>query len=66
MINTVNYSLEEGEAGLLLRFNVDSAQLKKRDQYIIQFDSPVSLPYDPPVTLSFTPDPPSYSIINNT
>jgi hypothetical protein len=65
MINTINHSLEEGEAGLLLRFNVDLAQLKKRDQYIVQFDSPVSLPYDPPVTLSFTPDPPSYSIINS-
>jgi hypothetical protein len=65
MINTINYSLEEGEAGLLLRFNVDPTQLKKRDQYIIQFDSPVSLPYDPPLTLSFTPDPPSYSIINS-
>jgi hypothetical protein len=65
MINTINRSLEEGEAGLLLRFNVDLAQLKKRDQYIIQFDSPVSLPYDPPATLSFTPDPPSYSIINS-
>jgi hypothetical protein len=65
MINTINNSLEEGEAGLLLRFNVDPKQLKKRDQYIVQFDSPVSLPYDPPVTLSFTPDPPSYSIINS-
>jgi hypothetical protein len=65
MINTINHSLEEGEAGLLLRFNVDLAQLKKRDQYIIQFDSPVSLPYDPPVALSYTPDPPSYSIINS-
>ena len=65
MINTINHSLEEGEAGILLRFNVDLKQLKKRDQYIIQFDSPVSLPYDPPVTLSFTPDPPSYSIINS-
>jgi hypothetical protein len=65
MINTINHSLEEGEAGLLLRFNVDLKQLKKRDQYIIQFDSPVSLPYDPPVTLTFTPDPPSYSIINS-
>lgn len=64
MINTVYHSLEEGEAGLLLRFNVDTTQLKKRDQYIIQFDSPVSLPYDPPITLSFTPDPPSYSVIN--
>lgn len=65
MINTINKSLEEGEAGLLLRFNVDLNQLKKRDQYIIQFDSPVSLPYDPPITLSYTPDPPSYSIINS-
>jgi hypothetical protein len=65
MINTINHSLEEGEAGLLLRFSVDLAQLKKRDQYIVQFDSPVSLPYDPPVALSFTPDPPSYSIINS-
>jgi hypothetical protein len=65
MINTINHSLEEGEAGLLLRFNVDLAQLKKRDQYIVQFDSPVSLPYDPPISLSFTPDPPSYSIINS-
>jgi hypothetical protein len=65
MINTINHSLEEGEAGLLLRFNVDLKQLKKRDQYIIQFDSPVSLPYDPPVTLTFTPDPPSYSVINS-
>lgn len=64
MINTVNHSLEEGEAGLLLRFNVNKAQLKRRDQYIIEFDSPVSLPYDPPVTLSFTPNPPSYSVIN--
>lgn len=66
MINTTHYSLEEGEAGLLLRFNIDPKQLKKRDQYIIEFDSPVSLPYDPPVTVSFTPDPPTYSIINNT
>jgi hypothetical protein len=49
----------------LLRFNVDLAQLKKRDQYIVQFDSPVSLPYDPPISLSYTPDPPSYSIINS-
>jgi|694.fasta_scaffold00202_47 hypothetical protein len=65
MINTINHSLEEGEAGLLLRFNVDLAQLKKRDQYIVQFDSPVSLPYDPPISLSYTPDPPSYSIINS-
>lgn len=64
MINTVNYSLEEGEAGILLRFTVNKTQLKKRDLYIIEFDSPVSLPYDPPVTLAFTPDPPSYSIIN--
>jgi len=61
----INHSLEEGEAGLLLRFNVDQTQLKKRDQYIIQFDSPVSLPYDPPVFLDFTPSPPSYSLINN-
>lgn len=65
MINTINHSLEEGEAGLLLRFTVNQEQLKKRDQYIVQFDSPVSLPYDPPVTLSFTPDPPSYSVINS-
>jgi hypothetical protein len=65
MINTANYSLEEGEAGLLLKFNVDKTQLKKRDQYIIQFDSPVSLPYDPPVVLDFTPNPPAYSLINN-
>lgn len=64
MINTINHSLEEGEEGLLLRFNVNMTQLKKRDQYVISFDSPVSLPYDPPVTLFFTPDPPSYSIIN--
>lgn len=65
MINTLQYSLEEGEAGILLTFDIDPAQLKQRDSYIISFDSPVSLPYDPPISLIFTPDPPSYVVVGS-
>jgi len=61
-IPVVNYSLEQGEAGFLLDFIVDRTQLKKRDAYIISFDSPVSLPKNPPNTILFEPASASYTV----
>jgi len=65
MINTVNYSLEEGEAGIILPFLVPPSALKPKDQYILYFDSPVTLPENPPTTVTFEPSSGSYVIFGN-
>lgn len=61
-IPVLNYSLEEGEAGFLLNFPIDRSQLKKRDAYIISFDSPISLPRNPPNTILFEPPAATYTV----
>lgn len=62
MIPTVNYSLEEVENGVMLSFNVPVSGIKPKDQYIVYFDCPVTLPENPPTTVSFEPSSGSYVI----
>jgi hypothetical protein len=63
MIKTITYSLEEGEKGFILPFTLPSGNsIASKDQYILTFDAPVSLPTDPPATVSFEPSNGSYVV----
>lgn len=62
MIRTITYSLEEGEKGFVLPFTLPSGGIAPKDQYVLTFDAPVSLPTDPPTTVSFEPSNGSYVI----
>ena len=62
MIPILNYSLEDGDKGFLLSFNLDTSQLKRRDQYVVAFDAPVSLPKNPPTSILFEPATASYIV----
>lgn len=61
MINSISYPVEEAEKGFLLTFPVPT-DLKAKNQYILYFDAPVSLPQDPPNAISFEPSNGSYSV----
>jgi hypothetical protein len=62
MIRTIKYSLEEGEEGFVLSFTLPSSGVPPKDQYILTFDTPVSLPADPPTQVIFEPSNGSYVI----
>jgi len=62
MIRTITYSLEEGEKGFILPFTLPSGGISPKDQYILTFDAPVSLPTNPAATVSFEPSNGSYVI----
>jgi hypothetical protein len=64
MINTVNYSLEEAEKGIVISFPTPS-NLKQQNQYILYFDTPVSLPQSPANVINFEPSNGSYSIFGS-
>lgn len=65
MIPIINYSLEEGDKGFLLSLNIDTTQLKRRDEYLVIFDSPVSLPKNPPTSVVFQPSSGSYTVFGS-
>lgn len=64
MINTVNYSLEDAENGIIVNFPVPS-NLIKQDQYILYFDAPVSLPNNAGNTVVFEPSDGSYAVFGS-
>jgi hypothetical protein len=61
MITTQNYSLEEGQKGVIVYFPIPSS-IKKQIEYILYFDTPINLPKNPPTTITFEPPSGSYSI----
>lgn len=65
MINTKNYSLSDGEAGILLTFPSVPQSLPQKNVYIIDFKVSSRLPTLSPPTIKFTPDNPSYTITGN-
>lgn len=64
MINTVSYSVEEAENGVVVTFPVPSG-LKSQNQYILYFDTPVSLPENPSNVINFEPSNGSYSVFGS-
>lgn len=64
MIATQNYTIEEGEAGVSIGFP-KPVGLIQGAQYIVSFDAPITLPKNPPVTVSFEPLGGSYSIFGS-
>lgn len=61
MINSISYSLEEAEKGILVAFPTPS-DLKPQNQYILYFDTPIVLPQNQSNTVSFEPSNGSYSV----
>jgi hypothetical protein len=64
MINTLNLSLSEAESGLIIRFSKPN-NLTPDTLYNIYFDSVVSLPANPPSTVSFVPENGSYTVLGS-
>jgi hypothetical protein len=62
MLNTLQFSLEQAEDGVLVSFPVP-VKLPPKDRYILYFDSPVSLPSNSNNTITFEPMNGSYTII---
>ena len=63
-IRTINYSIEDGERGILLTFPAPP-NLPKKDFYIVDFAILTTLPTLSPPIIKFLPDNPSYTIFNN-
>lgn len=64
MINTVNYSIEDGEKGILLSFPAPP-NLPQKDIYIVDFKVSTTLPKISPPVIKFLPENPSYTISKN-
>lgn len=62
MINTQSYSLDDAEKGLLISFP-SPTHLKVKNQYILYFDSPVTLPENAGTVVEFEPNNGSYTIV---
>jgi hypothetical protein len=65
MINIRNFSLTDGESGILLIFPPVPASLPNKDIYIIDFKVASVLPTLSPPTVTFIPNNPIYSIVKN-
>lgn len=65
MINIKNFSLSDGESGILLVFPQVPQSLPNKDIYIIDFKVSSVLPTLSPPTVSFIPENPAYTIIKN-
>lgn len=62
MINTKNYSLEQGEEGILLTFPQVPSSLPNKDIYIVEFKVSSTLPTLSPPVVTFQPTNPTYII----
>lgn len=62
MINTRNYTVEQGENGILITFPPVPPSLPNKDIYIIEFKVSSALPALSPPTVTFQPTNPSYVI----
>lgn len=62
MLQTINFSLEEAEKGVVISFANPSGAIPRKDDYFLYFDCPVSLPKNPPTTLTFNPASASYVV----
>jgi hypothetical protein len=64
MINVLNTTLANAEAGFLIRFSVPE-NLQPDTVYNIYFDTVVSLPINPPISVFFIPNNGSYTILGS-
>jgi len=62
MLNTLEVSLDQAEAGILVNFPTP-ANLKIKDRYIVYFDTPISLPTNAGTSVVFQPSNGEYTII---
>ena len=65
MINAINYSIEDGENGILILFPAVPDSLPNKEFYIVDFEIGTTLPSLSPPTITFTPSSPSYVIYGN-
>jgi len=65
MINVRNFTLSEGEKGILLIFPSVPQSLPNKDIYIIEFKVSSVLPTLSPPIITFVPSNPTYTIIKN-